>query len=136
MSAQREVASPSEPVTRLLIVVWSAGPERPDLVAAPFVYALAARALEQDVEMHFTAGAVRWLFEGVAAAACTDRARSKTVHDFIVEAKAAGVRLYACAMALAEQRRGENLIAEIDGIAGAATVVGAGIEPSTRTMVF
>lgn len=125
-----------EAASRLVIVVWSAGPERPDLVAAPFVYALAARALEQDVEMHFTAAAVRWLFEGVAAAACTDRARSKTVYDFIVEAKQAGVKLYACAMALAEQRRGEALLGEIDGIAGAATVIGAGIEPGTRTMVF
>lgn len=126
----------AEPATRLVIVVWSAGPERPDLVAAPFVYALAARALEQDVEMHFTAGAVRWLFDGVAATACTDRARSKTVYDFIVEAKAAGVRLYACAMALAEQRRGENLLAEVDGIAGAATVIGAAVEPAARTLVF
>jgi hypothetical protein len=126
----------TEPATRLVIIVWSAGPERPDLVAAPFVYALAARALEQEVEMHFTAGAVRWLFDGVAAAACTDRARSKTVYDFIVEAKAAGVHLYACAMALAEQRRGEKLLTEVDGIAGAATVIGAGSEPATRTMVF
>jgi predicted peroxiredoxin len=126
----------SKPATRLVIVVWSAGPDRPDLVAAPFVYALAARALEQDVEMHFTAAAVHWLFDGVAAAACTDRARSKTVYDFIREAKSAGVKLYACAMALAERRRGEAILAEVDGIAGAATVIGAGIEPSTRTMVF
>jgi predicted peroxiredoxin len=126
----------AEAATRLIVVVWSAGPERPDLVAAPFVYALAARALEQEVEMHFTAGAVRWLFDGVAAAACTDRARSKTVYDFIVEAKAAGVRLYACAMALHEHRRGETLLAAVDGIAGAATVIGAAIEPSARLMVF
>jgi len=122
--------------SKLVIVLWSAGPDRPDLAAAPFVYALAARALELDVEMHFTASAVRWLFDGVAAAACTDRARSKTVYDFIGEAKDAGVRLYACAMALAEHRRGETLLTEVDGIAGAATVIGAGIEPSTRTIVF
>lgn len=126
----------SNPAHRWVIVVWSAGPERPDLVAAPFVYALAARALEQDVEMHFTAAAVRWLLDGVAAGACTDRARSKTVYDFIVEAKAAGVRLYACAMALAEHRRGEAMLAEVDGIAGAATVIGAAIDAGTRTMVF
>jgi hypothetical protein len=121
---------------KLLIVMWSADPSAPDRAAAPFVYALAARALELDVEMHFTAGAVRWLFDGVAADAFTDRGRTKTVRDFIGEASAAGVRLYACAMALAERRRGESLIPEVTGIAGAATVVGAAAEPRCRVMVF
>jgi len=121
---------------KLVIVMWSADPSAPDRAAAPFVYALAARALEIDVEMHFTGGAVRWLFEGVAADAYTDQAKTKTVRDFIREAAAAGVRLYACAMALAERRRGETLIAEMTGIAGAATVVGAVVEPGCRVMVF
>ncbi len=121
---------------KLVIVMWSADPSTPDRAAAPFVYALAARALEIDVEMHFTAGAVRWLFEGAADHAFTDQARTKTVRDFIGEASAAGVRLYACAMALNERRRGEPLIAELTGIAGAATVVGAAVEPGCRVMVF
>ena len=121
---------------KLVIVMWSADPSTPDRAAAPFVYALAARALEIDVEMHFTAGAVCWLFEGVADGAYTDQARTKTVRDFIREAAAAGVRLYACAMALNERRRGEALIAEMTGIAGAATVVGAAVEPGCRVMVF
>ena len=121
---------------KLLIVMWSADPSVPDRVAAPFVYALAARALDIDVEMHFTAGAVRWLFEGAADAAWTDQGRTKTVRDFIREAAAAGVRMYACAMALHERRRGEALIAEMTGIAGAATVVGAAVEPSTRVLVY
>ena len=121
---------------KLVIVMWSADPSAPDRAAAPFVYALAARALEIDVEMHFTAGAVRWLFEGVADAAWTDQGRTKTVRDFIREAAAAGVRIYACAMALNERRRGEALIAEMTGIAGAATVIGAAVEPSTRVLVY
>ena len=121
---------------KLVIVMWSVDPSVPDRAAAPFVYALAARALEIDVEMHFTAGAVRWLFEGVAADAYTDQGRTKTVRDFIRETSAAGVRLYACAMALAERRRGEALIAEMTGVAGAATVMGAAVEPGRRVIVF
>jgi hypothetical protein len=39
-------------------------------------------------------------------------------------------------MALAERRRGEALIPEMTGIAGAATVVGASVEPGCRVMVF
>jgi predicted peroxiredoxin len=125
-----------EGVQKLVIVLWSADPSAPDRVAAPFVYALAARALEIDVEMHFTAGAVRWLFDGVAEAAYTDQLRTKTVGDYIREAAAAGIRLYACAMALKERRRGEGLIAQATGVAGAATVVDAAMQPDCRLMVF
>jgi hypothetical protein len=39
-------------------------------------------------------------------------------------------------MALHERRRGEPLIAELSGIAGAATVVGTAMEPDCRVMVF
>jgi predicted peroxiredoxin len=120
---------------RLVIVVWSAGPDRPVLVAAPFVYALAARALEVDVEMHFTSIAVRWLVAGVADGAYTDAARTKTVADFIREAKAAGVRLYACSMAMNEHGRGEALIPACDGYAGAATVVAA-VMQGARSLAF
>lgn len=124
---------------RLVIVVWSCGPDRPGgaaLAAAPFVYALAARALDRDVEMHFTSSAVRWLVAGEADAAYTDRARSKTVHDFIREAHAAGVRLYACAMARHEHARDDALIEEIEGVAGAATVIDAAVEADARVMIF
>jgi hypothetical protein len=126
-------------VQKLVIVVWSCGPDRPGgatLVAAPFVYALAARALDLEVEMHFTSTAVRWLVAGVADTAYTDRSRSKTALDFIREAHAAGVKLYACAMAKHEHAASDPLIAEADGIAGAATVIGTTSEPGSRALVF
>jgi predicted peroxiredoxin len=125
---------------RLVLVLWACGPDRPggaQLAAAPFVYALAARALDIEVEMHFTSSTVRWLLQGVADAAYTDAARTKTVGEFIVEVKAAGVRLVPCMMALNEQRQdGETLRAEVTGHGGAATVIGASFTPGTRTLVF
>jgi uncharacterized protein len=124
---------------KLVIVLWSAGPDAPNgaaLAAAPFVYALAARALEVDVDMHFTSSTVRWLLPGVADAAHTDTEGTKTVGDFIREVKAAGVKLYACGMATHEHARGASLIADCDGHAGAATVVSETMNPRTRTLVF
>lgn len=124
---------------KLQIVLWSCGPDRPggaQLAAAPFVYALAARALEIDVEMHFTSSTVRWLIDEEAAHAHTDQARSKTVLDYIREARAAGVRMYACAMALNEHGRGGALRPEAEGVAGAATVVASAVEAGMRTLVF
>lgn len=125
---------------RLILVLWACGPDRPggaQLAAAPFVYALAARALEFEVEMHFTSSTVRWLLQGVADGAYTDARRTKTVSEFIAEVAAAGVKLVPCAMALNEHRRdGEALRAEVNGHGGAATVVGATFAPDTRTLVF
>jgi uncharacterized protein len=120
---------------RLVIVLWSAGPDRPAQAAAPFVYALAARAFEIPVELHFTSTAVRWLVAGVGDAAYTDAARTKTVTDFIREVKAAGARLYACSMAMNEHARGAVLIPECDGYAGAATVVAATMR-GAKSLVF
>ncbi len=121
---------------KLVIVLWSAGPERPSLAAAPFVYALAARALEVEVDMHFTSTTVRWLLPGVADAAYTDAEHTKTVGDFIREVKAAGVRLLACSMATHEHAREQALIAECDGHAGAATVIAETMTGRTRTLMF
>jgi len=124
---------------RIIIVIWSCGPDNPRgamLVAAPFVYALSARALDLEVEMHFTSSTVRWLFEGVARNAYTDEEETKTVLDFIREARAAGVKMFGCAMALGEHRHGESMIAEVEDVAGTATVIGAAVEAGTRALVF
>lgn len=125
--------------SRIVIVVWSCGPDNPRgamLAAAPFVYALSARALDLEVEMHFTSSAVKWLFDGVARSAHTDQAKSRTVLDFIREARRAGVKLFACSMALAEHRQHEELVAEAEGVAGTATALAAAAEPDARVLVF
>lgn len=130
------MATEQPSVDKLVIVLWSAGPDRPALAAAPFVYALAARALEIAVDMHFTSTAVQWLLPGVADASHTDAERTKTVGDFIREVKTAGVKLYACGMAMHEHARGASLIADCDGYAGAATVVSETLNQRARTLVF
>ena len=42
--------------TRLAILLWAATPERPALCATPFVHAMAAAALDCEVEIHFSGG--------------------------------------------------------------------------------
>ena len=124
---------------RIVIVMWSCGPDRPGgavLAAAPFVYALTARALDLDVEMHFTSSSVRWLVEGVADLAHTDTAATRTVGQYLREALVAGVSMHACAMALAEHRHPDERLVEGVRIAGAATVIGAAVLDDCRTLVF
>jgi len=52
--------------TKLAILVWSLSPERPELAAAPFVYAATACAMDCEVEVHFAGTAVKLLEPGVA----------------------------------------------------------------------
>jgi predicted peroxiredoxin len=123
-------------VSKVVIVLWAADPDHPARTAAPFVYALAARALDLDVEIHYTSACVRWLTPGIASAAHTDHAQSKTVLDYIRETSAAGVRHYACAMAWAEHAEGAVLLEEAAGMAGAVTVMAAVASPAVRALVF
>lgn len=121
---------------RLVIVLWAAAGDPPRLAAAPFVYALAARALDLDVEIHYTSACARWLVPGVADAVAANGGGSKSVLDYIRETHREGVRHFACSMALAEYCRGCSLIPEVTGIAGAATVIEAATTTGVRTLVF
>jgi len=51
---------------KLAILIWAALPECPELVVTPLIHALAARALDAEVEIHFAGPAIRWLVDGVA----------------------------------------------------------------------
>ena len=121
---------------KLAILVAAATPERPELAVTPLVHALAARALDAEVEIHFAGPAVRWLVAGVADAAFATPAREKSVGDFLREALAAEVRLYACGMARAAWvGAGESLI-EQAGAAGATAFVARALDPAWRTLVY
>ncbi len=124
---------------RLVLVLWSCGPDRPGgatLAAAPFVYALSARAFEIAVEMHFTSSTVRWLLPGVAEQGFTDAAQTRRVADYLTEAEQAGVQLYACGMAMAEHVKPTETLRPSVKRAGAATVIGSAFTPGARTLVF
>jgi hypothetical protein len=56
-TARRKHALTEKPA----ILVCSARPEDPELCVTPLVPALAARALDAEVEIHFAGPAVRWL---------------------------------------------------------------------------
>ena len=121
---------------RLAILVWAATPERPELVVTPLVHALAARALDAEVEIHFAGPAVRWLVEGVADAAWPTPAREKSVGDFLAEALAADVRIYACGMARAAWVADGEALIPAAGAAGATAFVARALDPAWRTLVY
>lgn len=122
--------------SRLAILLWAATPERPQLCATPLVHALAARALDAEVEIHFAGPAVRLLVEEVADAISTSPARDKSVGDFLRELAAADVRLLACSMARAAWVAEDEPLGFSAGHAGATAFVARALDPQWHTLVF
>jgi predicted peroxiredoxin len=121
---------------KLALLIWAATPEHPELLVTPLIHALAARALDAEVEIHFAGPAVRWLVEGVADTAYATPSREKAIGDFLREVVAEDVRLLACGMARAAWvGAGETLIPPA-GAAGATAFVARSLDPAWRTLVF
>lgn len=122
---------------RLALLIWAATPEHPELCATPLVHALAARALDAEVEIHFAGPAVRWLVAGVADTLYATPGQEKSIGEFLREASAAGTTFYVCSMARAAWIDGnETLIPECTGAAGATAFVARTLDPKWQTLVF
>lgn len=121
---------------RLALLIWAATPERPDLVVTPLVHALAARALDAEVEIHFAGPAVRWLVEGVADDRYATPGREKSVGQFLDELLAEEVDLFACGMARAAWVAGDEQLLPAARAAGATAFVARALDPAWRTLVF
>lgn len=123
--------------TRLAILLWSVSVERPELAAAPFVYASAACAMDCEVEIHFAGTAVRLLEPGVADVLYNPAEPEYPVRWFMNNAARAGARFYGCGMALhAHGLAGRELIPEYTGAAGAAAFVARSLDDEWSTMIF
>lgn len=122
---------------KLALLLWSVDLERPDLAAAPFVYAAAAAALDAEaVEVHFAARAVRLLVAGEAARR-HPAGGQRSLYDFMQDAAHGGARFLACGMASAAYLAAdEALIPEYAGAAGATAFIARTLDPAWRTLIF
>ena len=121
---------------KLAFLIWAATPDHPEMVVTPLVHALAARALDAEVEIHFAGPAVRWLVEGVADSAFATAGREKSVCEFLRELLAEDVRLLACGMARAAWVGENEALIPAAGAAGATAFVARSLDPAWRTLVF
>ena len=121
---------------RLAILIATPDSNAPAQVVTPLVHALAARALDAEVEIHFAGPAVRWLIPTVADAGFTTPTREKTVGDFLREAVAAEVRIYACSMARAAWLAADETLLLAAGAAGATAFVARALDPAWQTLTY
>lgn len=121
---------------KLALLIWAATPDHPELVVTPLIHALAARALDAEVEIHFAGPAVRWLVDGVGDAAYATPGREKSVGAFLREVLAEDVRLLACGMARAAWVGEHETLIPPAGAAGATAFVARSLDPAWRTLVY
>ena len=114
--------------SRLVIVLNSVRADTPELGSIPLRYAVTAAAMDVAVEIHAVSESVR-LFR-----------RHLDAPDWLAQIKQAvdlGVEIFVCPVALADQALGiEDLVDEVAGVRGAASLVVAGLGPGARFMVF
>ena len=125
------------PVQGVAVLLWTADPAQPHLLATPFFMAAAAGAMEVPVEIYFTARSVHLLVPGAAAGLRASREHPKTILDAMLEAVEHGARLYACTDALRANGLGSaRLIAQCAGHGGAVQFMARAASLDWRTLVF
>ncbi len=127
----------SDAAAGVAILLWAADPERPALLATPFVQAAAAAALELPVEVYFTARSVHLLVPGVAARLHASERHPRSILETMREALAHGARFYACTDALhAQGLERHHLIPECTGHGGAVQFMARAGDLRWRVLVF
>jgi predicted peroxiredoxin len=119
----------SEPVpasTPCLVIVLNAA--SPATLAVALRYAVTAAAMDMAVELHAVGSAVAMLRHDALDAAALAQLRQAT---------ALGAFLYACPAALADHGvAAGQLIADVAGVRGAASLLAGGFAPGARFLVF
>lgn len=92
-------------------------------------YAATAAAMDVGVELHaISAGAAAWFVRGAAPQALLLQIR---------QAAEFGAQIFVCPVALADQAlRPEDLIDEVSGVRGAASLLAAGLARGARFLSF
>lgn len=123
--------------TGLAILLWAADPDDPVRLATPFAHAAAAAAMELQVEVYFSARAVRLLLPGVAEALRASERFDKSIADWMQDALNHGARFLACSDALAAQGLVHaDLIPTARQHGGAVQFTARAADPAWATLVF
>ena len=123
--------------TGLAILVSTPDVAHPEQCVTPLIHAIAARALDVEVEVHFSGTAIRFLVDGVAKQLFPTSEKEKSIHEFLHDAAETGVGLLACSMAKESWvGKNETLIPECKGIVGATSFIVRALDLAWRTLTF
>jgi len=119
---------------KLMIILLNTDPKNPSELAAPFVQATVAAAMEFDVEIVLTGRAGELAQRGVAEKISVKEQADKTVYDLIKNANEAGVVFKICTTTL--DVWGDNLVPEVSETVGDAYLISEAMDDDTVTFTY
>lgn len=124
-------------VQGIALLLWSAGLQHPERLATPFVMAQAAVALEQSVELYFSAQSVHLLTQAAASRVVGFGPERLPLAHYLRQVHGLGAKIFACSQALrAAGLTRADLVAECDGLGGAVQFMARCVQPQWRVLVF
>lgn len=122
---------------KLVIMLLTIDPDKPEYCGTPFFQAAAAAAMGAEVEIYFASRAVRLLIQGIADRIYPSDSRVKTVYSFMQEASQLGVKFYACAGAMETYSiTSENMVPEVTGVGGATAYMSRVLNDEWKTISY
>ncbi len=122
---------------KLIIIMANTDPRNGEELGAPIFQASVAAAMSYEVEVICTGTAAKLLKNGVAAGLTVSPGDTRSVHDFIKEAHAAGVKFYCCSPGLdLFGMHKEDLIPECSGVVGAAHFIEQIMSDEGRVLTY
>lgn len=119
---------------KLLIVMLNTDPSNPEELGAPFFQASVAAAMNHEVEVILTARSGELAIAGVADRLFVQEDSPKTVHDYIRDAREAGVRFKVCTSTI--DLWGNKLIPEVEETVGSAYIISQAMDDNTVTFTY
>lgn len=114
--------------SRLVILLNNVSIELPETISIALRYAATAASMDVAVELHAVSRSV---------AVFSRRANTPETLGPIRQAVELGVQIFVCPQAMAEEGlREEDLIDEVSGVRGAASLLVAGLQPGAQFMTF
>jgi predicted peroxiredoxin len=108
----------------LIVIMANSDPGNSEDLRAPIFQAAAAAAMQYEVMVVCTATSARLMHKGVLDMLARRQGNSRTMYDFIKDAREAGVRFYCCSPNVeAFEVSTDDLIPECAGIMGAAQLI-------------
>jgi predicted peroxiredoxin len=122
---------------KLVIVLVNTDPRNPEELGAPFYHAAVAAAMDYEVDVICAATAGKLMRKGVAEGLHIKPGHTKSVYDWIKDARENGARFWACPANLELFDMTEaDLIPECSGLMGTATMLQNIMSDDTRVLTY
>ncbi|MFM8460860.1 MAG: DsrE/DsrF/DrsH-like family protein [Polynucleobacter victoriensis] len=121
----------------LIIQLWQASLEKPDLATTPFLMASTAAALDIHVQVHMIGASVEMFVKNNERRHQIIPPMNRRLSDFIDDAMRTGVKFYPCSTAMRDRNlQLSDLIDGVGEIIGMVTMLDRATQDNTTVLTF